>query len=135
MPFALVIIGLLMIVSGVRDTHREFGAQLKSDLTGDNNFLQYAGAIFAVGALGYINSLRGISTAFMTLILIALILSNRGVFARFQEAVNQGPEAPVTATGDAIKPQQIMPPGMTKPLDWRNLFDAPTISIFGRKIL
>lgn len=96
MPYALVIAGLILIVSGVRDTHSQLGAQLKADLTGSNNFSQYALALFAVGAVGYIDRLRAASTAFMALILIALVLSNKGFFTKFREAIDQGPEAPAT---------------------------------------
>lgn len=94
MPYALVIVGLIMIVSGVRDTHAALGAQIKSDLTGERNFTQYALAIFAVGALGYIDKLRAISTAFMALIIVSLVLSNQGFFAKLGEAFKAGPEAP-----------------------------------------
>lgn len=96
MPYALVIAGLILIVSGVRDTHTQLGSQLRADLTGPNNFSQYALALFAVGAVGYIDRLRAASTAFMALILIALVLSNQGFFTKFREAINQGPEAPPT---------------------------------------
>lgn len=108
MPYALVIIGLILIVSGVRDTHTQLGAQLKQDLTGSQNFGQYALAIFAVGSLGYIDALRKFSTWFMALILIALVLSNRGFFNEFKKAVDAGPEAPdrpsdVSTPADKLK--------------------------------
>ena len=94
MPYALVIAGLILIVSGVRDTHEALGAQLKSDLTGDNNFARYALAIFAIGALGYIDKLRPASTAFMALVIISLVLSNKGVFNKLNDALKAGPETP-----------------------------------------
>lgn len=101
-----------MIVSGVRDTHMQFGAQLKSDLTGPNNFLSYALAIFIVGALGYIDKLRGVSSAFMALIIISMLLSNRGVFQKFQEALAQGPETPTpSATASATTSDKVLGAG------------------------
>lgn len=104
MPYALVIAGLILIVSGVRDTHEALGAQLKSDLTGDNNFARYALAIFAVGALGYIDKLRPASTAFMALIIISLVLSNRGVFTKLNDALKAGPESPAASNDNPQAP-------------------------------
>lgn len=95
MPFALVTIGLMMIVTGARDTHIQFGEQLKSDLTGSQNFLQYALAIGTVGSLGYVSDLRSISNLLMSLIILSLILSNQGVFRKLQDALAAGPESPM----------------------------------------
>lgn len=136
MPYALVVIGLILIVTGVRDTHAALGSQIKSDLTGDASFTRYALAIFAVGALGYIDKLRTASTAFMALIIISLVLSNRGVFNKLSEAIDAGPEAPPEgSTGTPSGPRaSIMPPGMTKHLDWSNLLQAPTLELFGKRI-
>lgn len=104
MPYALVIAGLILIVSGVRDTHEALGAQLKSDLTGDNNFARYALAIFAIGALGYIDKLRPASTAFMALVIISLVLSNKGVFNKLNDALKAGPETPPASNDNPASP-------------------------------
>lgn len=91
MPYALVVIGLLMIVTGVLNTYAAFATQLQNDMGG---FIVWIIALGSVGALGYIDNLRTFSHYFMALILIALILNNRGVFANFQKAVASGPIAP-----------------------------------------
>jgi hypothetical protein len=91
MPFALVLIGLLMIVTGVRNTHAAFGQQIVSDFTGPQNFTTWMVAIGAMGSLGYIEALRPLSRSFMTLIIISFILKNGGVFDKFQEALAKGP--------------------------------------------
>lgn len=95
MPYALVTIGLLMIITGINNTYSPFAAQLQSDFTGSKSFFVWIIAIGSVGALGYINNLRQFSHYFMALILIALILSNKGVFANFQAAIASGPKQPV----------------------------------------
>ena len=94
MPYALVIIGLLMIITGVLNTYAAFASQLQSDFTGPGNFVFWVIALGSVGALGYVDSLRTFSHYFMALILIALILNNKGVFANFQKAIQSGPIAP-----------------------------------------
>lgn len=92
MPFALVIIGLVMIVSGARDTYRELGSELIEDFTGPGNFTWWIAGIGAVGAVGYYEPLRPASRLFMALILISLLLSNQGFFAKLTGALQKGPE-------------------------------------------
>lgn len=94
MPFALVIIGLVMIVTGARDTYAAFGAQVRKDFTGPGNFTFWLASLGAVGAVGYVPKLKPLAIAFMTLIIVAMLLSNRGFFAKLQEALNNGPIAP-----------------------------------------
>lgn len=91
MPFALVLIGLLMIVTGARNTHAAFGQQIVADFTGPQNYTTWMIAIGAMGSLGYIEALRPLSRSFMTLIIISFILKNGGVFDKFSEAIAQGP--------------------------------------------
>lgn len=87
LAFALVFVGLLMIVTGANNTHAQFGAQLKKDFTGEKSFLLWIAAIGGVGALGYIPALRKFSHYFMALILISIVLSNKGFFAQFVTAL------------------------------------------------
>ena len=94
MPFALVFIGLMMIVSGARDTHQAFGAQLTKDFTGPGNFTYWLVALGGLGAIGYIDKIRPLSHAFMALVIISMILSNGGFFAKFTAAIQGGPIAP-----------------------------------------
>jgi hypothetical protein len=94
MPFALVAVGLTLIVTGARNTYAQLGAQLAAD---GSAFLKWIVAIGAVGALGYIQELRQFSHWFMALILLSMILSNRGVFAQFTAALNAGPKVPNAA--------------------------------------
>lgn len=105
MPYALVIAGLLLIITGINNTYAQFGAQLKSDFTGDKNFIMYIAALGGVGALGYINSLRTFSHYFMALILISLVLSNKGFFNNLSTALNTSPVAPTAAPATAATSQ------------------------------
>jgi hypothetical protein len=102
MPFALVVVGLIMIVVGVRGTQKEFGAQLASDFTGDGNFIWWLASLGAVGAVGYVPQLRQFSIAFMTLIIIAMLIAQQkaggasgGFFEKLSQALQQGPVAPM----------------------------------------
>lgn len=105
MPYALIVIGLAMIVTAANNTHVQLATQLRSDGTA---FLKYLVAFGIVGSAGYVDSLRVLSRTFMLLIVLAMILANsktgRGFFGNLQDAITQGPatipaapEAPSTS--------------------------------------
>lgn len=99
MAFVLTIVGLLMIVTGAKGTYAAFGKQVASDFTGDHNFTYWLAAFGIIGAVGYIDALKTFSRLFMSLILISMVLANKGFFAQFTAALKQGPVAPV-GTGE-----------------------------------
>lgn len=99
MPFALVLIGLLLIITGAQDTYIQFGRQLQKDFTGPGNFTYWIAAIVAVGALGYSETLRPISRAFLVLVIVAIMLANPGVASKFMEALKSGPVKPQAVAG------------------------------------
>lgn len=100
MPFALVTIGLIMVITGVRDTYQAFGAQVKADFTGSGNFTYWIASIGAIGALGYIDALRGFANLFMALVIIAMTLKNGGVFDKFKAALASGGTAPAQSSSN-----------------------------------
>lgn len=97
MPYALVIIGLIMVITGILNTYAQLATQLQSDFTGQKSFIVWIIALGSVGALGYVKDLRQFSHYFMALILIALVLSNKGFFANFTAAIAAGPKAPTAS--------------------------------------
>lgn len=93
MGWPLVIIGLILIIVGVRDEVQTFNDTLSDDLLGRpgerSNFPMFIVAIFAIGAIGSVKDLRGFSNAFLALIFIVLLISNRGFFAEFQRQIQE----------------------------------------------
>lgn len=130
MPYALVTIGLILFITGARDTFAPLGAQLQSDFTGNRNFVFWIAAIGSVGALGYIRSLQTFSTTFMALIIITLLLAEQkngstGFFGQFISDLKAGPNcqaASVTPAASSPSTSQAPSaiPGIT--------FSAPTAS-------
>lgn len=94
MAFVLVVAGILMIVTGARGTYGQFGQQLQKDFTGAGNFIYWIVSLGLFGAIGYVDALRTLSRLLMALVLIGMVLSNRGVFAQFAAALKSGPTAP-----------------------------------------
>lgn len=99
MAFVFVMVGLLAIVTGAKGTYAQFGSQVVSDFTGSKPFTWWVLAIGGIGALGYIDALRTFSRLFMTLILLSMLLSNRGFFTQLTAAIKAGPTPPQGGTG------------------------------------
>jgi hypothetical protein len=90
MPYALLIIGAVLLVAGIRNTYGDLWTLVEGDFTRQNGYLTWVAAIAVVGAIGYIPKLKPLSVAFMTLLLVVLVLSNGGVFARLQQFIASG---------------------------------------------
>lgn len=98
MPFALVIIGLIVVVAAVRDQLSTLSNLVIGDFTGSGNFIYFFVAIIVLGSIGYIEKLKPVSDAFLILVIVVLFLHNRGVFSQFQSALGTA-TAPKLNTG------------------------------------
>lgn len=90
MPYALILFGAILLVAGVRNTYGDLWTLVKGDFTAQGGFITWVAAIAVVGGLGYIPKLRPLSVAFMTLLLLVLTISNKGVFAQLQQFIQSG---------------------------------------------
>lgn len=97
MPFALIVIGLMLVVTGVRGTQSQLFTLVEGDFTGQDNFIYWALSILIIGAIGYIPQFKGLSRAFMGLVVVVLFLfTNKnasasgggGFFQEFQSAIS-----------------------------------------------
>lgn len=91
MPFALVLVGIVLVIAGARDTASALGTQLKADFTGDNNYTYWVLAFLGAGSVGYVQVLKPLSHMFLALLIIVIILKNGGVFDKFMQALSSGP--------------------------------------------
>jgi len=98
MPFVLIIIGLFLLIAGARGTQGQLYDLIKGDFTGQNSFIYWIAAMGVIGGLGYIPALRGLSHAFLALVLIVLVLhQNTGIWANLTSAL-QGSTLAATPT-------------------------------------
>ncbi len=75
MAFALIIVGITLLVSSVRNTQGDLFTLVKGDFSGPNNFVYWFLSILVIGAIGYIPKLKPFSVAFMTLVIIVLFVA------------------------------------------------------------
>lgn len=117
MPFVFVVIGILFIVVAVRGTQAQMFALLKSEFIGQKSFIPWAAAIFILGAIGYAKPIRPISDAGIGLIILVMVLGNKGnIFATFNQALANpvSPKTPGTAltpAGAALAAGTTLPAG------------------------
>jgi hypothetical protein len=99
MPFVFLIFGILFLVVAVRGTQDAFFGLIRDEFTGPGNFVVWVLAIIVLGALGYIRAIRPVADAFVGLIILAMVLNNKGgVVTQFQQAV-KNPVSPPGGTG------------------------------------
>lgn len=98
MPFALLIIGIALLVAGVKNTQGQIFALVAGDFTGPNNFIFWAVAILVIGAVGYVPKLKGLSVAFLTLVVVVLFLTKGKTDAAGGGFFNQITQALQTTT-------------------------------------
>jgi hypothetical protein len=90
MAYALLIAGLLLTVAGVRNTHHDLFGLIQGDFAGPNSFIYWLAAIAIIGGAGYVDTLEPLSTAFLALVLIVLVLNQgTGIFDKFRSALDQ----------------------------------------------
>lgn len=108
MPFALVFIGLILVVTGAKNTYPDFGTRLKGDFTGPKNFTYWLVALGAVGAVGYAKPLHKFSNVFLALIIVAMMLANggqngTGFFQQVSNFLQNGPRSPHAAPAPNVQ--------------------------------
>ena len=88
MPYALILIGIVLLTSAIKGDLASLGALLKRDLfSPKDNFLYWIVAILILGALGYVKSLRAFSDAFLLLVIVVFVVANNGFFSQFTAAL------------------------------------------------
>lgn len=116
MSFALIIIGAVLLISAIRNTQGSLFTLIQGDFTAPNNFIFWTLSILLIGAVGYIPKLKSISVAFLTLVILVLLLTKGnpnsatgGFFSKFfsqigstQAAVNSNTVSPPTGQASIL---------------------------------
>jgi uncharacterized membrane protein HdeD (DUF308 family) len=90
MPIFILFVGILLVVVGINNKIPELVSLVKEDFRPTENvsgFHMWVLAIFVAGALGYVKSFRPVANALLALIIIVMLLSNKGFFAGFKNAI------------------------------------------------
>lgn len=88
MPFVLLSLGTVLVITGLKGDAAQLYNLIAGDFTGQNNFVYWALSILVIGFLGYIKQLQGLSRLFLVLVLVVLLLHNKGFFAQLQSFIS-----------------------------------------------
>jgi hypothetical protein len=102
MPLGFLILGAIVLVTALRNTHKQLGTMLAADFSGTGSFIYWIAALAIVGGLGYVPSFQAPSRALIVLLLVVLLLSNRGFFTQFSSALSTAQPLAPTATGGVV---------------------------------
>lgn len=118
MPFVFILIGLVFLVTAVRGTQSAMFTLLKSEFVGTNSFVPWVSAILILGAVGYAKPIRPVADAMIGLVILAMVLANKGgFFTAFNQAI-RNPVAPAVDTSSTASlgtPGTAVMPGTTSP--------------------
>ncbi len=93
MPIFFLIVGALLIIVAINNKLPELQSLVSGDLRvndkGKAGFLVWIAAIFAIGAIGYAKPLKPVANSFLVLIVVVMLLSNRGFFTNFAKAIER----------------------------------------------
>lgn len=93
MPFAFIIVGSVLVISGVKGTSQQLLTLVKGDLEGTNGYLYWMVSILIIGSVGYIPAFKNFSRAFLILVLVVLVLregkGTNGFFQQFTAALKE----------------------------------------------
>jgi hypothetical protein len=87
MIFGLLVLGTLLIASGLKGTEHKLGQQIANDMLGTDGFIGWIAAFGAIGALGYIPKLEQPSRYMLALLLVVIVVRNGGVFQNAMQAL------------------------------------------------
>jgi hypothetical protein len=73
MPFIFLLIGAVLLVAAIRNTHGDLGTALTNDVPG---FFRWALAILVIGGLGFVPGMRPISRWLLALVIVVIVLTN-----------------------------------------------------------
>jgi|ERR1700733_221540 len=118
MPLFFLAVAIAAIVTGLRGTQGQLLTLLKSDFTTSNNFGIWILAIVAVGSLGYVPGLKTISNGLLILVVVVLLLSNKGFFSQFSSAVTTvgATNATPNQTATVVSPSVAVPSSVISPI-------------------
>jgi hypothetical protein len=99
MPFVFLIVGLMILIIGVRGQSNTAIKLLQSEFTGANSFIQWFLAIMILGLVGYYKPIKPLSDGLIGLVILAMILneqSQNNIFGALEQAFQNTTPSPAT---------------------------------------
>jgi len=105
MPFIFLIVGLMLLVIGVRGQSNTAITLLQNEFTGANSFIQWFLAIMILGLVGYYKPIKPLADGLIGLVILAMILNEQtqnNIFGALESAFQN--TQPSAGTSDPFAP-------------------------------
>ncbi len=97
MPFVFLIIGVMLLVIGLRGQSQAATTLLKDEFTGSGSFIQWFIAIMVLGLVGYYKPIRPLTDGLIGLVILTMILNEQtknNIFKAFETALQNTTPSP-----------------------------------------
>ncbi|MBK8189086.1 MAG: hypothetical protein IPK79_01370 [Vampirovibrionales bacterium] len=102
MGIVILIIGVVVIIAAIRDTHEKLFGALAEDVP---DFMVWGAAVFAVGALGWIPGMNPVSRGLLALVIVVIVLGNyQAIIQGFSQDVGASADAPAQSSDSGNSP-------------------------------
>lgn len=105
MPLLLIGSGLVLVITGLNGDAAQLWGLLAADFQGTGSYRYWAVSIIVLGAIGYIPSLEQFSHLFLVLVIVALLLNNKGFFTQLQTFISGTPATNPNSVGTGLSGQ------------------------------
>lgn len=104
MPLLFIGTGVVFLLTGLQGDAGTLYNLIKGDFTGKNNYVYWMLSILILGSLGYIKSLESLSKVFVALVIVVLLLDNKGFFTQLQAFVKSSDTATANSNSNTTTP-------------------------------
>lgn len=125
MPFVFLVAAIILIVAAVRGQASNMASLLK----GESGFVSWALALIILGALGYIKPIKPVVHAFTVLVIVVLLLSNKGFFSQFNAAI-KAPAPTSTPTTPTAPAAPIVPTAPSVPTSSSSAYNQTPVGTY-----
>ncbi len=118
MGLFILVIGALFVISAIRNEQGQLAAQFESDFPG---YFVWAGAMIGIYLLSKIPGFQKPAILLMALVVLVIVIADRGVFANLQQAIQNPP----ASTSNPEPPLTGREPDNHRCVEWRRLRAPP----------
>jgi hypothetical protein len=102
MPIAILLFGILMLMTAIKGNQNAVATQLNKDFTGaGGNFFVWVGLIIMLGFIGRVLHIPNAMKLLIALIVLVYLFKQKGIFTQLDQGLT-GTTAPAAASSNAV---------------------------------
>jgi hypothetical protein len=102
MPIAILLFGILMLMTAIKGNQNAVATQLNKDFTGaGGNFFVWVGLVIMLGFIGRVLHIPNAMKLLIALIVLVYLFKQKGIFTQLDQGLT-GATAPAAASSNAV---------------------------------